>query len=206
MNEAFVPLPAGVVLCAAWPTPSRGLFAAPDSYFARTRANPSYGLPGFTRDCGRRFHRGCDIAPVAPVPTGGTTVVTFSDCALGTEYDSEEPTFACNDPVFAVAAGVVAEAAEDAGASLLGRHLLLEHRWPGGGRPFYTLYAHLQAVTVAPGDQVAAGARIGTMGQTSSSADARNWMAIAPHLHFEVWDEARRPCDPVEFLRSFLPR
>lgn len=199
-------MPSDEKLRLAWPTPARGLFSAPADYFARTRANPDYGWPGMTRDCGRRFHRGCDIAPAVPRPTGRTTIVAFSDCARGTEYDSEEPTLLCDDPVFAVAAGRVAESCADAAASLLGLHLVLEHRWPGSGRPFFTLYAHLQAIQVADGDAVAAGARIGTMGQTSSSADARNWMAIAPHLHFEVWDAARRAFHPVDFLRAFLPR
>jgi murein DD-endopeptidase MepM/ murein hydrolase activator NlpD len=43
------------------------------------------------------------------------------------------------------------------------------------------------------------------MGQTSRSADARNWMAIAPHLHFEVRDADGHAYDPVEFLKRFLP-
>ena len=39
------------------------------------------------------------------------------------------------------------------------------------------------------------------MGQTARSADARNWMAIAPHLHFEVRDAEGRAYEPVEFLK-----
>jgi hypothetical protein len=42
------------------------------------------------------------------------------------------------------------------------------------------------------------------MGQTSRSADARNWLAIAPHLHFEARNESGQNYDPVEFLRRFL--
>lgn len=205
MTEAFIPLPVSEALRLAWPTLARGLFASPSDYFARTRANPQYGLPGFTRDCGRRFHRGCDIAPVTPRATGRTTVVQFSDCERGVEYNSEEPVFLVDDPIFAVAAGRVVEIVADESVSLYGRHLVLEHRWPVSGRPFFTLYAHLAELVVIADQRVDAGQRLGTMGQSSSSADARNWMAIAPHLHFEAWDEVRRPYDPAAFLRAFLP-
>ena len=47
------------------------------------------------------------------------------------------------------------------------------------------------------------GDRLGRMGQTSRSADARNWMLVAPHLHFEVRDAAGKAYDPVEFLHRF---
>lgn len=201
----FVPLP-DEPLRISWPTENRSLFAEPEKFFARTRANAEYGRPGFTRDCGRRFHRGCDIAPVAPVTTGGTTTVMFSDCATGTEYASKEPTFVCDEGVFVVFGGVVAEVNADEASSLLGLHVIIEHRWPVGGGKFFTLYAHLRSIAVVAGETLRAGQVIGRMGQTSSSADARNWMAIAPHLHFETWDDARAPHDPELFLRTFLPR
>src|ERR1051325_6220483 len=76
-SERFVPLPLDESLQIAWPTPNRALFTAPDRFFARTRANPDYGKPGFTRDCGRRFHRGIDIAPVRVTGKGETTRVIF---------------------------------------------------------------------------------------------------------------------------------
>ena len=53
---------------------------------------------------------------------------------------------------------------------------------------------------------VSAGQPLGVMGQTARSADARNWMAIAPHLHFEVWDHAQQPYNPVVFLEAFVRR
>lgn len=201
----FAPLP-DEPLRISWPTANRNLFVDPGNFFARTRANPDYGRPGYTRDCGRRLHRGCDIAPVAARATGGTTTVMFSDCAAGTEYASEEPTFICDEDVFTVFGGVVAEVNTDEASSLLGLHIVIEHRWPAGGGKFYTLYAHLRSIAVAQGDSLRAGQVVGRMGQTSSSADARNWMAIAPHLHFEAWDASRAPYDPELFLRTFLPR
>ena len=192
----FVPLPADESMIITWPTPNRQLFDAPEKFFARTRVNPDFGKPGFTRDCGRRFHRGCDIAPVRVTPTGQTTRVIFTDCATGQDFESHEPTFIPHDEVFAVFPGQISEAVTDESASDFGRHLVLEHRWPVSGKKFFTLYAHLAALRTSH--------CLGVMGQTSRSADARNWMAIAPHLHFEVRDATGNAYNPVEFLTKFL--
>ena len=193
--QAFVPLPSDESVRAVWPTPGRA--------FARTRVNPDYGRPGWTRDCGRRFHRGCDIAPVNVTATGQTTVVEFTDCVTGQDFASVEPTLVPHDEVVAVLPGTVVERVTEPGASDFGLHVILEHRWPGSGQPFYTLSAHLAAIVVADRQTVAGGQPLGVMGQTSRNADARNWMLIAPHLHFEVRDAAQRPYDPAEFLRRF---
>ena len=203
---SFVPWPAGETLPLAWPTGNRLLFEAPDRYFARTRANPDYGKPGWTRDCGHRFHRGCDIAPLNVRPTGATTTVQFTDCATGREYPSEEPVLIPTDEVFAVADGEVEEINRDEAASLFGCYVVLRHRWPRCGDSFFTLYAHLSAYRPDLPARVPAGRRVGYLGQTSSSADARNWMAIAPHLHFEVWNAWGESHDPALFLETFLPR
>jgi murein DD-endopeptidase MepM/ murein hydrolase activator NlpD len=120
--------------------------------------------------------------------------VLFTDCTTGKEFESVEPTFIPHDEVFQVFEGKVVEVNDDESRSDFGKHVVIEHRWPGSGEKFFTLYAHLSQVT--------GGWR---MGQTSRSADARNWMAIAPHLHFEVRDAAGHSHDPVEFLRRFLP-
>jgi murein DD-endopeptidase MepM/ murein hydrolase activator NlpD len=197
VSNQFVPLPEGEPLRIAWPTPNRALFDAPERFFARTRVNADYGKPGWTRDCGKRFHRGCDIAPVNVTATGKTTRVIFTDCATGKDFESEEPTFVPHDEVFCVFAGKVAESVKDENASDFGKHVIIEHHWPGSGEKFFTLYAHLAEINVT-------GQRIGKMGQTSRSADARNWLAIAPHLHFEVRNAAGESYDPVEFLRRFV--
>jgi hypothetical protein len=189
----FVPLPANETIQITWPTPNHFLFDATERFFARTRVNADYGKPGWTRDCGKRFHRGCDIAPVHVTPTGDTTTVIFTDCATGKDFESVEPTFVPDDDVFQVFEGKVTEVVDDESQSDFGKHVVVEHRWPGSGGKFYTLYAHLAKVT-----------GVWRMGQTSRSADARNWMAIAPHLHFEVRDAAGQNYDPVEFLKKFL--
>ena len=194
----FVPLPDDERVQVKWPTPNHFLFDAPEKFFARTRVNSDYGKPGWTRDCGKRFHRGCDVAPVDVTVTGKTTTVIFTDCATGRDFESVEPTFVPHDDVFRVFEGIIVEAVTDESVSDFGKHVVIEHRWPGSGEKFFTLYSHLA--------EVADGPRIGTMGQSSRSADASNWMAIAPHLHFEVRDAVGNNYDPVEFLRHFLNR
>jgi len=195
--NGFVPLPTGENLVITWPTPNRQLFTAPEKFFARTRVNPDFGKPGWTRECGRRFHRGCDIAPVNATATGKTTLVIFTDCATGKDFESEEPTFIPHDKVYCVFPGKIIEAVTDETASDFGRHVVIEHRWPGSGKKFFTLYGHLA--------ELKNGKLIGLMGQTSRNSDAQNWMTIAPHLHFEVWDADGNAYDPVEFLKKFLP-
>jgi murein DD-endopeptidase MepM/ murein hydrolase activator NlpD len=61
----------------------------------------------------------------------------------------------------------------------------------GGG--FKTRYAHLAAIGVAIGQQVAVGQRIGAMGSTGRST--------GPHLHYEVWVDGR-PQNPDRFLKA----
>jgi hypothetical protein len=208
----FVPLPAHESIQIAWPTPNHFLFDAPEKFFARTRLNPDYGKPGWTRDCGKRFHRGCDIAPVRVTPTGQTTTVIFTDCASGRDFESVEPTWVPHDEVFCVFDGVVVEAVNDENVSDFGRHVLVEHRWPASGDRFFTLYAHLAGISTDFCNNcyknvwVSKGRLLGWMGQSSRSADARHWMAIAPHLHFEIRDAAGHAYEPVEFLRRFVLR
>ncbi len=202
--QQFVALPSDERLRIAWPTPNHALVNAPEAFFARTLINPDYGKPGFTRDCGKRFHRGCDIAPVSVTATGKTTRVMFTDCATGQDFESEEPMFEPHDDVFCVCDGTVHEIVEDGDSSDFGRHVVVEHVWPRSMTEFYTLYAHLAEIIVTPHATLAMGQHIGRMGQTSRSPDARNWMAIAPHLHFEVRDGRGNSYDPVEFLRAYL--
>lgn len=184
----------------AWPTLSRCLFDDEARYVARTRVNPEYGRPGWTRDCGRRFHRGVDIAPQVARPTGATVTVLFSDCEQGREYPSVERAWHPEDEVFAVLSGRVVECNANESESDFGKFVVLQHSDP----VLYTLYAHLESIAVVPGATIGAGMRMGRMGQTSRSADARNWMAIAPHVHFEVITAAGGALDPLDFLKRGL--
>ena len=200
-----MPLPAGETIRTAWPTPNHSLFDAPENFFARPRVNPDFGKPGFTRDCGKRFHRGCDIAPVNVTGTGNTTRVVFTDCTTGKDFESEEPTFVPHDEVFCVFDGTISEIVDDESTSDFGKHIVIEHVWVYSGEKFFTIYAHLEEIAVSSQQSAVSRQRIGVMGQTARSADARNWMAIAPHLHFEARNAEGESYDPVEFLRRFLP-
>lgn len=185
-----------------WPTGRRDLFSNPGEYVARTRVNPEYGRPGWTRDCRKRFHRGVDIAPIRVRSAGRTVTVLFSDCETGREFPSVEGAWIPEDEVFAVLPGRVVECNKVESKSDFGLYVVLEH----ASQNMFTLYGHLASVAVEEGADVSAGMRLGGMGQTSRSADARNWMAIAPHLHFEVITGSGNAYDPLEFLQRGLPQ
>lgn len=86
-------------------------------------------------------------------------------------------------PIVAAAPGIV-EVAQWRGG--YGRMVQLRH--PGGWR---TLYAHAATLMVEPGQQVAAGEVIATVGSTGHST--------GPHLHFEVHNRGE-PVDPLALL------
>jgi murein DD-endopeptidase MepM/ murein hydrolase activator NlpD len=88
-------------------------------------------------------------------------------------------------PVYATGPGVVAFTGVRSG---YGRTVEVDH---GGG--LKTRYAHLQAISVHPGERVALGERLGGMGSTGRST--------GPHLHYEVWLNGRS-MNPDRFLRA----
>ena len=73
-------------------------------------------------------------------------------------------------PVYASAPGTVAFAGD---RIVTGLSVVIEHL-PG----VYGLYYHLDTMSVSPGDRVARGGRIGTIGATG--------LATGPHLHWEI--------------------
>ena len=103
-----------------------------------------------------RFHEGADIKPL--------------------ERSSEgEPL----DIVTAAGAGRVVHVSAVPRQSNYGRFVVIEHRWDGC--PYYSLYAHLNSVSVSIGQQVAPGDPLGRLGYTGDGIDRRR-----AHLHFEV--------------------
>jgi murein DD-endopeptidase MepM/ murein hydrolase activator NlpD len=88
-------------------------------------------------------------------------------------------------PIHATAPGVVSFTGQRTG---YGNVVEIDH---GGG--FKTRYAHLQAISVATGQSVALGQRIGGMGSTGRSTGT--------HLHYEVWQNGRVQ-DPTRFLKA----
>lgn len=103
-----------------------------------------------------RFHEGADIKPLQRSASG-------------------EPL----DIVTAAAAGRVVHTSSISGYSNYGRFVVIEHQWDGS--PYYSLYAHLNSISVKPGQRVAQGTPIGRLGYTGSGIDRRR-----AHLHFEV--------------------
>ena len=90
---------------------------------------------------------------------------------------------AAGAPVFAPLAGRVHSLADNANPLDYGPTVILEHAVDNGRLTFWTLYGHLSRETLAhlaPGDAVAAGARIGWLGDETVNG---GW---PPHLHFQV--------------------
>jgi septal ring factor EnvC (AmiA/AmiB activator) len=87
------------------------------------------------------------------------------------------------DAVRAVHEGTVAYAEPFTG---YGNLVILDH-----GARSYSLYGHLAALEVAPGDHVASGEQLGSVGQTPTGD---------PVLYFELRIDGQ-PVDPVEWLR-----
>jgi len=88
-------------------------------------------------------------------------------------------------PVRAPADGDVAEAAMAAG---YGREIVLNH-----GHDVSTVYGHLSAMAVTPGQHVTRGQVIGYVGQSGR--------ATGPHLHYEVRVN-KIPVNPHKYLRT----
>ena len=87
-------------------------------------------------------------------------------------------------PIVAAADGVIAAA--DVSTVGYGNHIIIAH---SGG--LLTLYGHLEAMMLKPGDAVKAGQVIGLLGSTGNST--------GPHCHFEVRINGA-PVDPRPFL------
>jgi murein DD-endopeptidase MepM/ murein hydrolase activator NlpD len=92
-------------------------------------------------------------------------------------------------PIVAAADGVVVSA--DVSTVGYGNHIIIAH---AGG--LLTLYGHLEAMMVKPGDAVKAGQVIGLLGSTGNST--------GPHCHFEVRVNGT-PVDPRPFLPALPP-
>ncbi|WP_332676982.1 M23 family metallopeptidase [Brevundimonas sp.] len=90
-----------------------------------------------------------------------------------------------NTPIYAPAPGIVSFVGVRSG---YGNTVEVDH-----GRGFKTRYAHLNATSVAAGQRIALGQRVGAMGTTGRSTGV--------HLHYEVWMNGR-PQNPARFMRA----
>jgi murein DD-endopeptidase MepM/ murein hydrolase activator NlpD len=67
-----------------------------------------------------------------------------------------------------------------------GNHVIIDH-----GNGFATLYAHLNSIFVRPGENVARGQQVGSVGNTGNST--------GPHLHFEIRYQGA-PRNPLNYM------
>lgn len=88
------------------------------------------------------------------------------------------------DSIYATRAGVVQIATSFGG---YGKTVVIDH---GGGN--LTLYAHMSAILVEPGEQVEQDTLIGNIGSTG--------LSTGPHLHFEIWVDGAIAVDPIPYL------
>jgi len=105
------------------------------------------------------------------------------------------------DPVFAARDGRVAIAEKNWGA--MGNTVIIDH-----GDGDYTVYGHLDTVSVAIGD-IKQGTRVGTVGYTGNAADLKV-KGLPPHLHFALIKagksglaEAGKPLTKMKELGDF---
>ena len=110
-------------------------------------------------------------------------------------------------PVVAAADGHVLFAGwvpRDSGWASYGQVVVLRHDHIASGRTLFSLYAHLNAVTVAAGQTLVRGAPIGTLGRSGDRVDDACLLPAeqcrldswdAAHLHFALYEET--PENPV---------
>ncbi|MDE7261114.1 MAG: peptidoglycan DD-metalloendopeptidase family protein [Oscillospiraceae bacterium] len=142
-----------------------------------------------------------DPAPIEAVepmvvvaPLVGETVATFSvdqlvyDATLGDwrTHDGVDIRAAGGTEVVAASAGIVLSVEDD---GRMGTTVVLDHR-----NGYVTTYASLQGAAVLVGDEVPAGASIGSVGNTSLTE-----AGLGAHLHFSVSKDGAA-MDPMEFL------
>jgi murein DD-endopeptidase MepM/ murein hydrolase activator NlpD len=141
------------------------------------------------RSAPERLWRGAFRIPVeGGQPTGGfglRRILNGQPRSPHTGYDWAAP---AGTPVLAANAGRTALVAEHFFA---GRNVVVDH-----GLGLFTLYFHLTEARVAPGEPVAGGQVIGTVGATGR--------VTGPHLHFAVLLEGAR-VDPEALLRLTPP-
>jgi murein DD-endopeptidase MepM/ murein hydrolase activator NlpD len=154
-------------------------------FAARSRTNDDYGMPGWTREQGLRFHKGLDILPVRYEKQASTVTISYYDPRKRKSFSRKEPILIPKDEIYAVLDGTVIVANNSEARSGYGRYLMLEHEFADGS-PFITMYAHLDRLEVKQGEKVARGDVIGWMGNTSSNSGGRNYLRAIPHCHFEV--------------------
>lgn len=142
--------------------------------------------------------------PAAPAPSGpavglfpirGPYSFGDADARFGAprgkrSHQGQDIVAAAGTPIVAPRAGIVKAVGYQADGA--GYYVVL-----GSDRDYVFMHMQAASVSVRTGDAVAAGARIGRVGNTGRS--------FGPHLHFEAWTRpgwysGGRPVDPLPFL------
>lgn len=135
-----------------------------------------------------------------PFPVGVPISAGYQDSAYLSQFSSPHRgvdfTPGAGAEIHAVAAGTVriaTEAGADYGVTVVIDHVI-------DGQPVATRYAHMQygSLAVAPGDTVAVGQVLGTVGETGK--------ATGPHLHFEVLLNGTTHTDPIPWMYEHTAR
>jgi hypothetical protein len=103
------------------------------------------------------------------------------------------------DEVRAIADGKVVHTNVVPGYSNYGNYIVIEHRWAGSN--YYSLYGHLSAIVVQPGESLRRGQRIAVMGYTGVGLNqARAHLHLELNLmlshRFEAWHDTFFKNDP----------
>jgi len=174
----------------ALPTDNDALFhGTPEKFYMYTdrdfegvKSQPwQGGSYGFTRTQQRvggtiiltKFHEGIDVSPLRRDASGDPL-----------------------DEVRAIEGGRVVHTSAEAKDSNYGKLAVVEHDVEG--TPVYSVYAHLAAVDVRPGQTLAQGDRIGRLGYTGAGLNQRRAhlhleIALLWHDQFESWHSANFP-------------
>jgi hypothetical protein len=228
--HVFADFPAsGLTQIPCFPTPNTHVDADhQEGFAARIRTNELYGMPGWTRDMGERFHKGVDIVPIHFEKLDKTVKIDYYDPKTKKSFVEYEAVVVPKDEIYAVLDGAVIVANKEEQRSGYGRYIMIQHKFKDG-TPFLSMYAHLSKVDVNLGDQVHRGDHIAWMGNTSSSPGGRMYLRFVPHCHFEIgriinnsFTTTRyakilfplvlggnadprnvQPYDPIDFLKTF---
>lgn len=216
LRKKFAEFPkCGLKQTPLLPTPNTNIYN--DGYLgyaARTPGNDTYGMPGWTRDFGGRFHKGVDILPTKWTTTDESIEIEYVDNKTHNSFTRREKVKIPEDEIYAVLDGKVVVENTDASRSGYGKYVVLEHQW-ADGTPFLTMYCHLAKVTVDEGETITQGTQIGVMGQTSSNSGGRRFLKAIPHMHFEVGrvinddfasTKTSKRLDPRNFSGKYDPR
>ncbi len=143
-------------------------------------------MTGFTPE---KQWDGLFTLPVAGVLTSGFgTTRSYNGSSFNSFHTGADLAAPVGTPIYAPASGVVV----DTGLlDVRGYITIIDH-----GRGVYTGYWHQSSILVQPGETVAAGQQIGTVGSTG--------LSTAAHLHWEMWVQGVQ-VDPMQWIRITFP-